>query len=77
VTSRSKTIAALKLCVLDGNGYAHVLNLVLSKSSNSIKNSRIFFSNLSGFASFFYSYKAIIFLPSRVFSLTLPPLFTD
>jgi hypothetical protein len=33
--------------------YAHVLNLVLSKSCNSIRDVRIFFSNLSGFSSFF------------------------
>jgi F0F1-type ATP synthase assembly protein I len=47
--------------------YAHVLNLVLSKSCNSIKSSSMFYSNLSGFASFFFPncYKAIIFRSSR------------
>nr|CAI5852598.1 unnamed protein product [Callosobruchus analis] len=33
--------------------YAHKLNLVLSKACNGIKEVRIFFSNLSGFSSFF------------------------
>nr|CAI5867315.1 unnamed protein product [Callosobruchus analis] len=33
--------------------YAHKLNLVLSKACNGIKEVRIFFSDLSGFSSFF------------------------
>lgn len=33
--------------------HAHNLNLVLSKACNAIKDSRIFFSNITGFAAFF------------------------
>nr|CAI5844470.1 unnamed protein product [Callosobruchus analis] len=48
--SKIKNIA---LHALFTHCYAHKLNLVLSKACNGIKEVRIFFSNLSGFSSFF------------------------
>lgn len=48
--SKIKSVAPQALFV---HCHAHVLNLVLSKACNINKESRIFFSNLSGFAAFF------------------------
>jgi hypothetical protein len=48
--TKIKTIAPQALFT---HCYPHVLNLVLSKSCNSIKEARIFFTNLTGLSAFF------------------------